>query len=98
MKIVNFATYVDDQATVTRLRPVHRQYMDRLEAAGTLVAGGPFRDGSGALFIYETPSLADADQIVAADPYSQGGAFARCVLKEWQIVKATPGLLTVTGQ
>jgi uncharacterized protein YciI len=54
--------------------------------------------GSGALFIYETPSLADADQIVAADPYSQGGAFARCVLKEWQIVKATPGLLTVTGQ
>jgi uncharacterized protein len=96
MKIVNFATYVADEVTVTGLRPVHRQYMAQLEAAGTLVAGGPFDDGTGALFIYETPSLGDAEQIVAADPYSQGGAFARCVLKEWHVVKATPALLTVS--
>jgi uncharacterized protein len=97
VKIVNFATYVADEATVTGLRPAHRQYMTELEAAGTLVAGGPFEDGSGALFIYETPSLRDAEQIVAADPYSRGGAFEHCVLREWHVIKVTPAPLTGGG-
>jgi uncharacterized protein len=93
MKVVNYASYVTDAETVTRIRPVHRQYMDQLIAAGQLVAGGPFEDGSGALFIYEVPSVDHARQIVAADPYSTGGAFAHCELKEWHVVKARPDLL-----
>ncbi len=47
-----------------------------LFAEGKLAAGGPFTDGSGALFIYAADSLAAAEGIVAADPYQIGGAFA----------------------
>ena len=69
MKIVNYATYIDSQERVAALRPAHREYMTQLLAEGRLVVGGPLTDGSGALFIYETESLATAEQIVAADPY-----------------------------
>ncbi len=58
------------------------------------MAGGPFTDGSGALFIYETESLATAEAIVAADPYQVGGAFASYQLSAWEIVKANPGLIS----
>jgi hypothetical protein len=51
----------------------------QLLADGRLVAGGPFTDGSGALFIYEAASLADAEKIVADDPYRVGGLMARHV-------------------
>jgi uncharacterized protein YciI len=91
MKIVNFASYTDG-FTVAKLRPGHREYVGKLESEGRLVAGGPFKDGSGALFIYEVASLHEAREIVAADPYSQG-AFAECQLKEWDIVTAVPSLL-----
>jgi uncharacterized protein len=73
MKIVNYATYTGSQDKVAALRPAHREYVTQLLAEGRLVAGGPFTDGSGALFIYETESLAAAEAIVAADPYQVGG-------------------------
>jgi hypothetical protein len=44
------------------------------------------------LFIYEAPSLEAAEAIVAADPYTIGGAFARTELKVWEVVKAQPTL------
>jgi len=94
MKIVNYAKYVDSAEKVASLRPAHRQYMSQLLAEGRLVAGGPFADGSRALFIYEADSVGDAEKIVAADPYQVGGAFASCALSPWEIVKATPALTT----
>ena len=54
---------------------------------------GLFADGSGALFIYEAGSLADAEEIVAADPSGIGGVFARCRLSLWEIIKANPVLI-----
>ena len=36
MKIINYATYIDDLRVVARIRPIHRRYMDELIAAGTL--------------------------------------------------------------
>src|SRR5215469_15761533 len=69
MKIINYAKYIDSEEKVASLRPAHRQYMSQLLAEGRLVAGGPFTDGSGALFIYETESLAAAEEIVSVDPY-----------------------------
>jgi uncharacterized protein len=93
MKIVNYATYVASRSKVAELRPAHREYMTQLLAEGSLVAGGPFSDGSGALFIYETDSLADAEAIVSADPYKIGGAFASYQLRPWEVVKANPSLL-----
>jgi uncharacterized protein len=92
MKVVNFATYTDGW-TVAMERPAHREYVARLESEGKLVAGGPFKDGKGALFIYNVDSLDEAEQIVEADPYSQG-AFANCELKDWVVVTAVSALLT----
>ena len=57
------------------------------------MARRPFTDGSGALFIYETSSLAAAGDILAADPYRIGDVFARCRLSPWEIIKANPGLI-----
>jgi uncharacterized protein len=93
MKIVNYAIYVDSPEKVAALRPAHREYMSQLISEGRLVAGGPFTDGTGALFVYETESLAAAEEIVAADPYHVGGAFASYELSPWEIIKANPALI-----
>lgn len=95
MKVVNYATYNSVPEKIAALRPAHREYMTRLEADGRLVACGPFTDGSGALFIYETGSLAAAEEILAADPYRIGGVFADCRLSSWEIIKANPVLIPV---
>jgi hypothetical protein len=98
MQVVNFATYTDGW-TVAMNRPAHRGYVAQLESQGKLIAGGPFKDGTGALFIYNVESLHEAREIVAADPYSAGaypfaaGAFAKCELKDWQVVTAVADLL-----
>jgi uncharacterized protein len=97
MKIVNLVSYVNDADLVSAIRPEHREYMDQLLDTGKLVAGGPYHDGSGALFIYETASLEEADRIVSADPYSQRGAIANYTLEEWQVIKAAPALLPDPG-
>ena len=93
MKVVNYATYTAVRDKVATLRPAHREYLTRLQADGRLVACGPFTDGSGALFIYETASLAAAEEILAADPYHIGGVFVRCQLSPWEIIKANPLLI-----
>lgn len=97
MKIVNYAKYVGDPELVLRVRPLHREYMDVLIAGDHLVAGGPFADGGGALFIYEVDSLEEARQIVAEDPYTKEGVFADCELREWTTARVVAELLTVTA-
>jgi uncharacterized protein len=92
MKIINYATYIDDQQVVAGIRPTHRRYMDTLIADGRLIAGGPLADGTGALFIYDVASMQEARAIVAADPYSTDGAFAHVELKAWDVAKAQPTL------
>jgi uncharacterized protein YciI len=96
MKVVNYVAYTAVPGRVAALRPAHREYMTQLHADGRLVACGPFTDGSGALYIYETGSLAAADEILAADPYHIGGVFADCKLSAWEIIKANPVLIPAT--
>jgi hypothetical protein len=93
MKVVNYAAYTSAPERVAALRPAHREYMTRLHADGRLVACGTFTDLSGALYIYETGSLAAAEQILADDPYQIGGVFADCRLNAWEIIKANPKLI-----
>jgi uncharacterized protein YciI len=96
MRIVNYATYSSPEK-IAVLRPAHREYIAQLFAEGKLVAGGPFTDGSGALFIYAADSLAAAEEIVAADPYQVGGAFASCRLSPWEVVRVNPALIASAG-
>jgi uncharacterized protein len=94
MKIVNYASYVEDPDLVTRVRPIHREYMDVLVSEGRLVAGGPFEDGKGALFVYEVGSPEEVRGIVAVDPYTREGVFADSQLRQWTVARAVPDLLS----
>lgn len=97
MKIVNYATYVRSPEKLAALKSAHLEYITQLLADGRLVAAGALTDGSGGLFIYETESLAAAEEIVAVDPYQAGGAFASYTLSPREIVKANPALIPVGG-
>lgn len=97
MKVVNYAAYASVPWRVAGLRPAHREYLAWLHADGRLVACGPFTDGSGALYVYETGSLAEAEEILAADPYHIGGIFAGCMLSAWDIFTANPALIVATS-
>jgi uncharacterized protein YciI len=83
MKFVNLCHYIDDLNRVAELRPAHRQYMARLDSENKLWAAGPFKDGTGALFIYEAVDLEAAEEIRQADPYFIGKAFAKSELAAW---------------
>jgi uncharacterized protein len=83
MKFINMCRYIDDLDRVAELRPSHRMYMAQLESEGKLWAAGPFENGTGALFIYEAVDQHTAEEIVRADPYFTGGAFATSELVAW---------------
>jgi uncharacterized protein YciI len=92
MKIANYVRYVGDADKVSELRPAHRAFMSELLRQNKLVAGGPFVDGSGAIFVYEVQDLIEAERLVAADPYTTGGAILSHELKQWIIVSANTSL------
>lgn len=46
----------------------HFQYMTKLESEGTLILGGGFLDGTGAMGVLKVESLESAKEIVAKDP------------------------------
>jgi uncharacterized protein YciI len=47
---------------------------------------GPWVDDTGALLVYEAADLAEADGLLAADPYRQAGVLANATIKEWRVV------------
>lgn len=67
----------------------HFAYMDQLQAAGTLVLGGGFLDGSGAMGVLLANSLTEAEQFVANDP---------AVKKKLVTASVHPWFVTVPGK
>ena len=94
MKVVNHVTYIDTEK-IAAIRPVHRTFIAKLGSEGLVAAAGPFTDGSGSLFIYETDSLDEAERIFAQDPYSTGGVVVRHEMRVWQLINAYPGLFEI---
>jgi uncharacterized protein YciI len=92
--VSNYIHYVDDLDAVAAARPVHRAYMKRLDEEGRLAAGGPFEDGTGALFVYRVDSVDEAGQIAADDPYTAAGVIKDHTLQPWHVVYADPTLLS----
>ncbi len=92
MKYAAVIEYLQDQETVERLRPVHRQYLASLKANGQLAASGPFADGSGALIVYEAESAQAAEAILKGDPFHANGVFVRWQLRPWNVVIANRDL------
>jgi uncharacterized protein YciI len=95
MKFAAVIEYLQDTATVERLRPDHRAYLAALKAKGQLAISGPFTDGSGALIVYEADSAAAAETLLKGDPFHVNGVFLRWHLRPWNPVIANRDLLQV---
>ena len=88
MKYAAVIEYLQDAATVERLRPEHRAYLASLKQKGQLAASGPFADGSGALIVYEAASPAAAEELLKSDPFHKHGVFLRWQIRPWNTVIA----------
>lgn len=86
-KVVAYIRFTDDNERRLATRPTHRQYLQSLLDDGRLHESGPFTDDSGALIIYNAADQAEAEQILANDPYSKtGGIIASVSFHEWNRV------------
>jgi uncharacterized protein YciI len=88
MKFAAVIEYAQDKGKIAEVRPVHRQYLAKLKAAGQLAASGPFTDDSGALIVYEAPSREEAEKLLQRDPFCTAGIFLRWQLRPWNTVIA----------
>jgi uncharacterized protein len=77
--------YVDADAR-QRARDRHLEYIRGLAATGKLVAAGPWMEDGGSLTVYEVSSLAEAQALLAADPYVTDGVTEVVSLREWKVV------------
>ena len=67
------------------LRARHREQMAELNAAGTVLASGPWADDSGALVVLLVDSVAEVEAIGAADPYMTASGVTH-EIHEWNTV------------
>ena len=75
---------VVDRATYEPRLPAHLQYLQELDAAGTLILSGPFGDRTGGMVVVRAGSLEEARAIAEADPLVASGVDAYD-LHEWRI-------------
>ncbi|WP_442581385.1 YciI-like protein [Mesorhizobium sp. ASY16-5R] len=75
-------------------RPTHVEYLNKLNAEGTLKFAGPFLDGDGkpcgSLVAVEAADLAAAKEIAANDPFSKAGLFESVTVQPWNWVFNNP--------
>ena len=72
--------------------PAHRENLATHQAAGRLLAAGPFSDESGALLVFLVPDRAAMDEIIADDPYYTGPGVTVASIQEWNPVTRHPAL------
>jgi uncharacterized protein len=93
MKFVNLITYIADEDRIQNVRPLHREYAQKLKAEGKIVIAGPFADGAGALIVYEANSQHEAESLASNDPFFKGGVWASHEIHPWEILGVNHGLL-----
>jgi uncharacterized protein YciI len=72
-----------------RLRPAHRERLNRLHAEGKIFASGPWPDDTGALLIFNT-AADEARRLVDEDPYFQVDGVRVVSVREWNVVVGGP--------
>jgi uncharacterized protein YciI len=65
------------------LRPLHVEYLEKLEEEGKVFARGPFGDDSGGLVVYMADSYEEALTLAENDPHVINKV-RRLELKEWK--------------
>ena len=68
------------------VRPAHLENIQPLVAAGKVIVGGPFTDGSGSLIVADFENEAAARAFADSDPYVTQGVFARVEVKPFRKV------------
>ena len=75
-------------------RPTHVEYLNKLNAEGTLKFAGPFLDDdgkpNGSLVVVEAADMAAVRTIAEADPYYMAGLFEKVEVKAWNWVFNKP--------
>lgn len=75
-------------------RPTHVEWLNGLNATGTLKIGGPFLDADGkpcgSMLLIAADDLDSAKAIAAQDPYAQVGLFAHVEIKPYNWVFNNP--------
>ncbi len=71
----------DDPIRVRAVAPKHAEYWQGLDLGGFL--GGPFDDRSGGTITFEADSRAEAERLVAADPFRLEGLLEDPMVKRW---------------
>ncbi len=75
-------------------RPAHVEWLNGLNAAGTLKMAGPFLDPEGkpcgSLVVIKAESQAEAEALAAADPYAKAGLFEKVEIKPFNWVFNNP--------
>lgn len=78
--------FTDQEERRLQTRPTHREYLRSLFDDGKLAMSGPWADETGAMLIYETADLAEAQRLLDADPYRVAGVIADARIREWRVV------------
>ena len=75
-------------------RPPHVEWLNGLNAEGTLAFAGPFLDAegkpNGSLVVVKAETIEEAKAISAADPYAKAGLFASVDVRAWNWVFNKP--------
>ncbi|MFJ6328580.1 MULTISPECIES: YciI-like protein [unclassified Rhizobium] len=75
-------------------RPAHVEYLNKLNAEGTLKMAGPFLDAegkpNGSLVVVKAESVEAAVAIADADPYTKAGLFESVEIKPFNWVFNNP--------
>lgn len=86
MKCAAYFRYCSDQSKIQSARPAHREYLSGLKSQGKLVMAGPFAEESGALIVYNAPTLEEAQRLIEDDPFHTAGVFESYRIKVWNQV------------
>lgn len=75
-------------------RPAHVEWLNGLNAAGTLKMAGPFLDPEGkpcgSLVVIKVENQAEAEAIAGQDPYAKAGLFQNVEIKPFNWVFNNP--------
>lgn len=87
-QVARFAVVIDysDPEGVSKVRPVHREYLTKLVEQGKIYATGPFVDNKGALLVYDAADEDEVRELLANDPYGKAGVVTVVSIREWNIV------------
>lgn len=77
--------YADMDARA-RTRDDHLDYLRGLHEQGRLVLAGPLADNSGAVVVFAADTVADAQAMVDADPYTAANVGTGHTIREWKVV------------